>query len=120
MRVHDSKQKTTVGCAQSAQRHAMLHRGIGKSPVAPCDEAREVGLEIPAAEDVSLDRVMVKEQHAPVPQRGLGPLQLTEVTGDIGAAFVGERPRPRRKRKLEPPDAYGSIMAAMQARPDLI
>jgi hypothetical protein len=65
---------------------------------------------------------MVKEQHPPVPQRGLGPLQLTEVTGDICAAFVGERPRPRRKRKLEPPDAYGFDHGgdASTSRSDLI
>jgi len=49
---------------------------------------------------------MVKKQHSPVPQRGLGLLQLLEIASDIGAAFFGERPRPRRKRKLEPPDAY--------------
>ena len=53
----------------------------------------------------AIDRVMVKEQHPPIPQGGLRPLQLLEVAGDIGAAFIGERPGPRRKRKLEPPDA---------------
>ena len=49
-----------------------LHRPIGKAPVAPGDEAREIGLEIGAAEGPSGDRVVVQQQHAAVPDAGIG------------------------------------------------
>ena len=46
---------------------AVAHRLVGKAPVAPGDEAREVGLEIRAAEHAAGDLAAAQQQHAPVP-----------------------------------------------------
>jgi hypothetical protein len=63
---------------------------------------------------------MVKEQHPPVPQRGLGLLQLTEVTAisarRSSANGHGRGANASSSRLMR----MVSIMAAMQARPDLI
>jgi len=52
---------------------AILHRRIRDIPVAPCKEARLIGLEELAPNHCSIDRVVMQQQNTAIPQRRLVP-----------------------------------------------
>ena len=56
VRAHHAEQERAVGGAQRRHREAVAHRLVGKIPVAPRDEAREIHLQIRAAEHAVRDR----------------------------------------------------------------
>ena len=60
-----------VGRAQGTQREAVLHRRIGKSPIAPGQEARVIGFEVGATEHPGRDGSCCAAAGSAVPQRGL-------------------------------------------------
>jgi hypothetical protein len=78
-----------------------VHAGLGKVPVAPGDEAREVGLQIGAAKDAVLDVEAVLQQNLAVPQFGGLAAQVLEMRRDVGAARLREHPRSRRISEVE-------------------
>ena len=50
VRAHHAEQERAIGGAQRRHRKAVAHRLVGKVPVAPRDEAREIGFQIGAAQ----------------------------------------------------------------------
>ena len=87
----------------AAMREAVAHRPVGKTPVAPGEEAREIGLRDTRRESTpSVDRCSPQQQHAAVPQLRLLGAQLREMRVDLGAALVRERPRARLEAQIEP------------------
>ena len=103
MLAHDAEQKRAIRGAQRPLRKAVGHAGIGKAPVAPSDVAGEVGFQEGAAHAIVLQGPLVQQQHAAVPHR-LAALHVGEIGIDVGAAFIGEPPRPRRQTQVQPRD----------------
>src|SRR5437667_312369 len=62
VRAHDAEQESAVAAAQRGGRKAVLHAGVRKTPVAPSDEAGEIGFKIGAMKDCALDVMIVQQQ----------------------------------------------------------
>src|SRR5262245_56543438 len=113
LRPHHPQDEGAIAGDNGAGGEAVPDRRIGKATVAPRTEARAAGFETGAAKCPALDRVVVQQQDAAVPDAGMAPLELDKIAIDLGAALARERPRPRRKRKLQPLDAHdGDVVHA--------
>ena len=66
---HLAEHEGAVGAAQRAHAEAVEHGLVGKAPVAPGQEAREISLEIAGAETVACKHRVAPEQDAAVPHR---------------------------------------------------
>ena len=102
VRAHLAQQKRAVRRAQRRHREAVAHRGVGKAPVAPGDEAREVGFEIRAGQHAVGDVTAPHHQHAAVPHLRLVCAQPDEMRVDLGAPRDRERPVARLVTQVEP------------------
>ncbi len=91
---HLAHDKGAVGTAQRAHAKTVEHGGIDKAPVAPGEEAREIGREIAGAEAVADTGRTAGEQHLPVPDVRLLALLQREMRVDVGAPHARERPVP--------------------------
>src|SRR6478735_5936087 len=94
VRAHFAHHERTIGTAQRAHPGTVEDILVGEAPVAPRQEACEIGLEVTGAETLAGEDRLAPEQHAAVPQfRPLALLQR-EMRGDVRAPFLRERPRP--------------------------
>src|SRR3954452_14348900 len=104
MLAHFAKEKNAIGATQRPHAEAVEYRWVRKAPVAPCQEAREIGIEIAGAEALCGEYGIAPEQDAAVPDRLLA-LFGSEMRCDLGAPLVGERPTPSLEGEVERPDA---------------
>ena len=63
--------------------------------------------------------MVVQQQRAAVPDARMAPLELDKMAIDLGAALVGERPRPRRVSELQPFDAHDGDIAHASSVPSV-
>ena len=105
MLAHLAEHKRAVAAAQRAHAEAVEHAAVRKAPVAPGQEAGEIGLEIVGAETPGGKHRMAAEQNMAVPE--LRPLALLgrEMRVDLGAPSSRERPRLRTHLEIERRDA---------------
>ena len=102
--------------ARSAPMAKQLLPRVGEAPVAPGEEAREIGLEIAPRNTPPSMSMLVQQQHAPVPQRRLALARARRNARRCRARRSSrERPGPRRERKLEPLDARSTAACAGSA-----
>src|SRR5207344_2784343 len=91
---HLAEHEGAIAAAECAHAKAVEHAWIRKAPVAPCQKAREIGLEIAGAEAVAGKHRVAREQHATVPERGLFALLVSKIRRYLRSPRFGERPRP--------------------------
>src|SRR5260221_104377 len=118
MLAHFAQYERAVGTAQRAHSEAVEHAPIRKAPVAPCQEACEIGVEIAGAEAVASENRIACQQNPPIPDFRFLALLDREMRLDLSSPLFGERPRPRayvqiksvdamnRDRQHRPPPAY--------------
>src|SRR3954468_16110725 len=82
-----------IGATQRAHPETVEYRWVRKAPVAPCQEAREIGIEIAGAEALRGEFGIAPQQDAAVPDRLLA-LFGSKMRCDLRAPLVGERPTP--------------------------
>src|SRR3984957_17777438 len=92
---HFAQYECAVRATQRAHAEAVEHAAIRKTPVAPGQEACEIGLEITRAQAIPGEDGMAAQQHASVPELRFLTALEREVRLDIGAPLIRERPRPR-------------------------
>jgi len=105
VRRHFAEHERAVGRAQRTHAEAIEHVAVRKSPVAPRQEACEVGLEIFGREAVIGKNGTVPDQDSPVPEFWPFALSLGKMRLDFAAASFRERPGKRPHRKIERRDA---------------
>src|SRR5205823_7426821 len=76
MLAHFAKEKNAIGATQRPHAEAVEYRWVRKAPVAPCQEAREIGIEIAGAEALCGEYGIAPEQDAAVPEIGRAPSEL--------------------------------------------
>src|SRR2546423_7689825 len=69
MLAHFAKEKNAIGATQRTHAEAVEDRWVRKAPVAPCQEAREIGIEIAGAEALCGEYGIAPQQDAAVPYR---------------------------------------------------
>src|SRR5213078_2138171 len=69
MLAHFAEEKNAIGATQRAHPETVEYRWVRKAPVAPCQEAREIGIEIAGAEALCGEYGIAPEQDAAVPNR---------------------------------------------------
>ena len=106
MRAHDPEQERAVAAAQRAHAKAILDAAVREAPMAPGQQAGEIGFEIGAVEHRPSDGMVVQHQHPAVPKRRVRLPQRVEMSVDLGAPLGRKRPRPRRQGELEPLDRH--------------
>src|SRR5260370_32187965 len=100
-----AKHERAIGEAQRAHSEAVEHAAIREAPVAPRQEACEIGLEITGAEAIGDKNRIARQQNASIPDlRFLDPLER-EMGVDIGAPLVCEWPRPGLETEIKRRDA---------------
>src|SRR5689334_19219801 len=104
MLAHFAKEKNAIGATQRAHPEAVEYAWVGKAPVAPCQEAREIGIEIAGAEALCSEYRIAPQQDAAVPDR-LVALFGGEMRCDLRAPFIGKRPSPGLETQIERADA---------------
>src|SRR3954451_14683342 len=102
---HLAKHEHTVAAAQCAHSESVEHAAVGKAPVAPCQKAGEIRLEIVGAEAICAEHRIAAHQNPAVPEFWLRGLLTCEMRVDIGAALDRERPGPRTAFQIELRDA---------------
>src|SRR5712671_3102397 len=91
---HFAQHERAVAAAQRAHPEAVEHAAVRKAPVAPGQEACEIGVEIAGAEAIPGEDRIARQQNAPIPDFRFLALLDREMRLDLGAPLVGERPRP--------------------------
>src|SRR6185437_17088776 len=91
---HLAEHKSTVDGAQRAHAEAVEDLAVGKAPIAPGEEACEIGFEIAGCQPPAREVGVAAEQYAAVPDLGLLAPHLGKMRVDLGAPFSFERPRP--------------------------
>src|SRR5262249_50310772 len=104
-RGHLAQHESAVGSAQRAHAEAIEDLAVRKTPVAPGEEACEIGFEIAQRQPPAGEVGVAAEQHAAVPEAGLLMLLRGEMRVDLGASFMLERPRPLFQFQVERGDA---------------
>src|SRR5258708_3382555 len=105
MLAHFAQYERAVGAAQCAHSEAVEHAPVRKAPVAPCQEACEIGVEIAGAEAVASENWIACQQNPPIPDFRFLALLDREMRLDLSAPLVGERPRPRSDVQIKRGDA---------------
>jgi hypothetical protein len=105
MRGHFAQHEHAVASAQRAHPESIEHALVRKTPVAPCQKAREIRLEVVGAEAIAAEHRVAAQQDPAVPEFWLLGLLTREMRIDIGTALKRERPRPRAAFQIEPRDA---------------
>ena len=112
MLAHFAEHERAVGAAQRAHPETVEHALVGKTPVAPGQEACEIGLEITGAETALGEVGIAPQQDASIPDSRLVTLLNRKMRVDIGAPRFGEAPRPWLHTQIKLRDAMndGSVM----------
>src|ERR1700730_13573878 len=105
MRGHLAERERAVVAAQRAHSETVEHAVVGKVPVAPCQKAGEIGLEIVGAEAIPAEDRITAQQNPAVPELRLLYLLQRKMDVDVGAALNRERPRPPTAFQIELCDA---------------
>ena len=108
---HLAEHKGTVGGAQRTHAEAVEDAAVRKAPVAPGQQAGEVGFEIAGGQPAIRKVRIAGKQHAAVPDfRPLAP-SLREMRVDLGAPSLRERPRPGFHLQIERRDVVDDRIA---------
>src|SRR5258708_12279396 len=99
---HFAQDERAIRTTQRAHAKTVEHFPVRKAPVAPRQEAREIGLEITAAKALSGEDRIARQQDAAVPHRLLA-LFFRKMRVDIGAPPAGEPPPPSAASPINPP-----------------
>src|SRR5882757_5138337 len=105
MRGHLAEHEHAVAAAQRAHAESVEHAFVGKTPVAPCQKAGKIRLEIVGAEAIAAEDRIAAEQDPAVPEFWLLGLLTRKMRVNAGAALSRERPRPRLAFQIELRDA---------------
>src|SRR6202171_4564297 len=84
MLAHFAQHECAVGAAQRAHPEAVEHALVGKTPIAPRQEACEIDVGISGAEAVAGENRVARQQDAPVPDFRLlalldGEMRIDEI-----------------------------------------
>src|ERR1700754_3360592 len=105
MRGHLAEHKHSVAAAQRAHADPVEYAAVRETPVAPCQKARKVRLEIVGAEAILTEDRVAAQQDPAVPEFWLLGLLCRKMRVDIGAPLNRERPRPRTAFQIDLRDA---------------
>src|SRR6202035_293923 len=101
---HFAEDEGAVAGAQRAHSESVEHASVGKAPVAPGQEACEIGLEIRRRETLPVENGIARQQDAAVPDRLFARLD-GEMRLDLGLPRLRKRPRFWLKSQIERGDA---------------
>src|SRR5258708_13777886 len=101
---HFAQDERAIRTTQRAHAKTVEHFPVRKAPVAPRQEACEIGLEITGAKALSGEDRIARQQDAAVPDRLLA-LFFRKMRIDVGAPRVGERPRVGAETQIQFGDA---------------
>src|SRR3954452_16187822 len=102
---HLAEHEHAVAAAQRAHAESVEYAFVRKTPVAPCQKAGEIRLEIVGAETIAAEHGIAAQQDPPIPDFWLLRLLMRKMRGDVGTPFSRERPGPRPILQIELHDA---------------